>query len=489
MKYVSNPPDAAALMTSARSFGNYDLAGALADLIDNSIKAGATQVALTCLFNDGDPEVRVLDNGHGMSREELVRAMRPASTNPQEERSPDDLGRFGWGLKSASFSQCRRLTVISRQKGVLTGTRWDLDDIDQWRMGILSARELKVVCSEQLHERDGAEIIWTKCDRLSENGTLRQTGFNDLITLARRRIGLIFHRYISGGVRGRPLRVELNGVPIAEYDPFYRKHDATQQLEEETLRVSGARVVIRPYILPHHSKLRSSELERLAGEEGLARNQGFYVYRNHRLIMYGTWFRLLRHGELSQLVRVSIDIPNSLDSIWKITVDKSDAQLPAVLRNRLRQIVEGLKTRSARVHRSKGGRLDSPGTVSVWSRFARKGEIRYYINRDHPLIATLFATVGDDRTGLADAVLRVIEQGFPVSHLSADASQDIEAIHQTEADPFAFRDFLSATLPLLLTEQEGNVEALIKRLKQTEPYCTHWTAVEDFLVREKWIHA
>ncbi len=86
------------------------------------------------------------------------------------------------------------------------------------------------------------------------------------------------------------------------------------------------------------------------------KNEGFYVYRNNRLIIYGTWFRLIKHGELSQIARISIDIPNSLDNIWKITIDKSDAQLPSALRARLRQIVTVLKSRAVKVHRSRGGR-------------------------------------------------------------------------------------------------------------------------------------
>ena len=123
----------------------------------------------------------------------------------------------------------------------------------------------------------------------------------------------------------------------------------------KALAVGGKKIIIRPYVLPHYSKLRATDHDRLAGEEGFLKNQGFYVYRNHRLIIRGTWFRLVKYGELAQLVRISVDIPNSLDELWKITVDKSDAQLPAVLRTRLRQIVDGLRKRSSRVNRSKGG--------------------------------------------------------------------------------------------------------------------------------------
>ena len=137
MRYVKNSPDAASLMATARCFGNYDLPSALADLIDNSIKAQSRNIELSCLYNPGNPQVRVLDDGYGMTAEELQLAMRPASSNPLADRSPDDLGRFGWGLKSASFSQCKRLTVITSKRGILSGAQWDLDDVADWKMGVL----------------------------------------------------------------------------------------------------------------------------------------------------------------------------------------------------------------------------------------------------------------------------------------------------------------------------------------------------------------
>lgn len=489
MKYETNPPDAASLMMSARSFGNYDLPAALADLIDNSIKAGAREIALTCLYRDGDPEIRVRDDGHGLSGQELRDAMRPASSNPLAERSPDDLGRFGWGMKSASFSQCARLTVLSHRAGELTGCVWDLANVDAWRMGVLDDDEIAALASAELIARDGVEIIWSDCDRLSESRTLTQSEFNALIVHAGNRLALVFHRYLGGEVRGKRLTIRLNGRKIEALDPFYRDHDATQQLEPEPLAISGRTIDIQPFILPHYSKLLPNQYDQLGGEEGFLRNQGFYVYRNHRLIISGTWFRLLRHGELSQLVRVRVDLPNALDHVWKITIDKSDAQLPAALRNRLRQLVEGLRRRSSRVYRSRGGRLDRAGTTSVWSRYARGGEIRYAINREHPVIeALLDVEDGDQRTAVSTA-LKVIEQAFPVAAFSQDAVRESDGIQQTLTDPVAFRADLIAALPLLLMQVEGDFTALGKLLRVTEPWCEAWGATETVLREKGWVDA
>ena len=489
VRYVENPPDARSLMTSARSFGNYDLAGALADLIDNSLKARARKVELSCFFNSGSPEVRVADDGHGMSAAELRAAMRPASQNPQEERSLDDLGRFGWGMKSASFSQCTRLTVISTKDGQTSGAVWDLDTLDNWRMGVLSNSEVADLASEPDERKSGTEVIWNGCDRLSENGTMSEVEFNALVAHTKNRLALTFHRYLSGEVRGRKLSMSLNGQPVEPYDPFHSHHNATQALPSEVLAFGGKKIIIRPYVLPHYSKLRATDHDRLAGEEGFLKNQGFYVYRNHRLIIRGTWFRLVKYGELAQLVRVSVDIPNSLDDLWKITVDKSDAQLPAVLRTRLAQIVDGLRKRSARVNRSKGGRVSTGSRIAVWDRYARSGEINYHINRDHPLIATLLETGdGDERANVRTALL-AIEQGFPVEALGRDAASRPDDIHQTEAQADRFRDFLETAVPIVLVQAGGNFKQLERKLRQTEPFCSNWVPVEEYLKHKGWVDA
>lgn len=489
MRFEENPPDAASLMMSARSFGNYDLPGALADLVDNSIKAGARDVWLTCDFAEGLPEIRIRDDGHGMSAKELRRAMRPASANPLAERSPDDLGRFGWGMKSASFSQCTRLTVLTTRDDQTSGCVWDLEDVDGWRMGVLEDDEIEEIASSELLKADGVEVIWSNCDRLSENGSLTVSEFNALIVHARNRLALIFHRYLAGEVRGRKLTIRLNGQKVDPWDPFYRDHEATQELEPENLEIGGKTIDIQPFILPHYSKLKTSQYDRLGGEEGFLRNQGFYVYRNHRLIISGTWFRLVRHGELSQLVRVRVDIPNALDHIWKITIDKSDAQLPAALRARLRQIVEGLRKRSAKVFRSRGGRLDRSHTTSVWSRYARGGEIHYSINREHPIIEALLEAGNDDQQRAAAAAIKVIEQAFPVQAFGQDAAGGLDAIHQTLSDPETFRADLEAALPVLLMQVNGDLAALAALLKMTEPWCEAWETTAAVLQEKGWLGA
>ena len=189
--------------------------------------------------------------------------------------------------------------------------------------------------------------------------------------------------------------------------------------------------------MPHFSKLRGSDSEKLAGKEGYLRNQGFYVYRNYRLIIKGTWFKIIPHGELTKLARVMVDIPNSLDEEWKITVDKSEAQIPAVVRKRLKQLTEKISLGSNKVYTKKGVKLNKSEVVSIWNEVRQKGVTRFKINRDHPFMkALLKESTGVGRYNLNN-VISLVEDGLPVNDIHRALSDHPEQVQQqfTEIDP------------------------------------------------------
>ena len=340
-KIINNPPEAASIMEASRSFGNYDLPSALADLIDNSITANCNTIKITCKWNDGKPSIRIKDDGDGMSPEELIQAMKPASKNPLNDRDPNDMGRFGLGLKTASFSQARSLTVLTRKTDIV-GAKWDLDDINDWKMYLFEGNELEKFSPEFFAETEsGTEVIWGKTDRLTEEGEMNENGFNECIRAAKEELSKTFHRLIKPeSTKLKKIKVSINNLELDPIDPFLLHKSATQKLPTKNFRGKNGNVVLKPYIMPHHDKLTPEEQKQLGGLDGYIKNQGFYVYRNNRLILYGTWFKLFPYGSLSKLVRISVDIPNSLDNEWKITVDKSEVQIPSKWKSQLKELVK-----------------------------------------------------------------------------------------------------------------------------------------------------
>ena len=161
-------PRASALAESLRDMG-YSLRTALADVIDNSIAAGARNIDLLADTHEEIPAIGVLDDGSGMTQYELFEAMRPGSQSPLELRDADDLGRFGLGLKTASFSQCRRLTVLTKKDGVPSCASWDLDTVaarDKWVVEVPDPSGLAGIRWADRLDGDGTLVVWEKLDRL-----------------------------------------------------------------------------------------------------------------------------------------------------------------------------------------------------------------------------------------------------------------------------------------------------------------------------------
>ncbi len=127
-RYLSLAPSPLPLIESLRDIG-YSMETAIADIIDNSITAKATNVWIRFSWNFDNPWIAIIDDGYGMTENVLIEAMRFGSKNPRDDRPEDDLGRFGLGMKTASFSQCRHLTVLSKQNRHLSCCDWNLDKI------------------------------------------------------------------------------------------------------------------------------------------------------------------------------------------------------------------------------------------------------------------------------------------------------------------------------------------------------------------------
>jgi hypothetical protein len=427
MKTSLLPPYAPTLIESTRAIG-YTLEAAIADIVDNSVSASAS-CADIFFFPVGDAYIAILDDGDGMNTAALDTAMRYGSQNPNDQRAANDLGRFGLGLKTASLSQCRTLTVVSKQGNHIEARRWDIDHVIKacdWSLLILdSEEELDAVprIDELRKLKSGTLVVWQNLDRLKVGEIDFSRSMSKKMDDVRNHLSLVFHRYISGEPGLKRMQVRMNNVPVEPADPFLTKRN-TQIMSDEVISIENSKVIVRPYILPHISNLTTDEITVLGGKEGLRKSQGFYVYRNKRLLVWGTWFRMMRQAELSKLARVQVDIPNELDSLWTLDIKKSTAMPPEEVRNNLDSVIERLAEHSKRTWVFRGKKEVHDSIVHVWQRFkGKQGGSYYSINRDHPLVEVFSDAPAQTKRNIEN-LLKAIESGIPLSNLYLDLNSD-----------------------------------------------------------------
>ena len=435
------------LMESLRSMG-YTLETALADVVDNSVAVGARNVSVRFLWANGDPWIAILDDGHGMTQSKLIEAMRFGCSSPIESRSAEDLGRFGLGMKTASISQCRLLTVISRAEGKLSACSWNMDHLakqvsHEWTILVHDKKTLRSfpVISQLIETLEkwgsGTIVCWQNIDGLFPDKAAGRSEprFSELMDRARAHLELVFHRYLAPDPGHPAVHMDFNGSALKAFDPFGPRHPARQELPLERIQINGENVLVQPFVLPHHSKIPRSEYEAFGGEDGYLHSQGFYLYRNRRLIVKGTWFRLIRKEVLNKLIRVRVDIPNNLDALWKIDVKKAEADPPETVLRELKKLIIRIAGTGQRVYTRRASRLQGGPLVSVWKREVFEGKIRYSLNEDHPLLRELLGDVDNERAARARACLRLVSNSFPSDVYFSDAANDSVEFGPPSDDP------------------------------------------------------
>lgn len=432
MQTVEIIPSASALMQSLRGIG-YSPETAVADLIDNSIAAGATSVDVDIDWNDGDPLLAVLDDGRGLDLDGLVTAMCFGGAGPLAERPEADLGRFGLGLKTASLSQCRRMTVVGRRNGQAVALTWDVDEVAarrRWDAIVPDALPHSPL-TDRLEERpSGTLVLWERMDAIGGLSGLDKETFFLRVQDIRAHAAMVFHRFLGGDARR--LAITVNGRPVRPWDPFLRVHSATITMHSERLRHAGAAIVVTPHVLPHRDRFANdAEHEAAGGPGGWGERQGFYVYRGRRLVVAGGWLglggaRAWTREESSRLARLAIDLPLGVDAEWRIDVRKSLARPPGALRTQLTAIGAVCREKAREVFAWRGNRGGKKTATAdddpVWIAHSHGSRLSYHISRAHPAVRAVADRLGGD-ANLLDGLLAFIERSVPVERIWLDVSE------------------------------------------------------------------
>lgn len=430
-QFIDLAPPASALIQSLRSIG-YDLKSAVADIIDNSIAADSTFIDIYIKQNkESNTIVTIMDNGNGMDSKELQRALTLGSHNPLNKRSEEDLGRFGMGLKTASFSQCKQLTVVSKINHTIHAGKWDLDHVtstNRWELLWLDDENIHSLLEslDLSFDNNGTLVIWEECDNIHSENIDSSIKLNLLAEESKKlyeHLGLVFHKFLDKSATS--FEMNLNGRKIIAKDPFatskknkeicsIRPYNNIHLIQDEQVEVKG-------YLLPHPSKLNTEQMFSISPDGDYFNAQGFYIYRANRLIVWGDWFRLLKKTQSNKIARVEVNIPNTLDSVWRLDIKKAKVELPKELRTMLRASIEQMGFKSQRVFH-KRVMHQRPNSTALWIRQLNNENksVQYVIDRKHPLIEEMIDSLTDTDTAKITSLLKIIELLLPTDYISND---------------------------------------------------------------------
>ncbi|MEQ1554009.1 MAG: ATP-binding protein [Ferruginibacter sp.] len=423
-------PNPKSTINSYRSFG-YNLSTAIADIIDNSISSNANEICIEYNWKGEDSFISIFDNGIGMNKEELVLAMTPGSKDPEEERNEKDLGRFGMGLKTASFSQCKRLTCITKKINYSTIKRcWDIDFINkenEWQL--LDYVSDYSFFDKINNQKSGTLVLWQKLDRIvgntdSSNETVKNAFYQEMMNV-KVHLSLVFHKFIES----KRIKLFFQNEEIEPYNPFLLNLNPKPEMG---LPEKFGNVEITYFILPHMSEIGKSEYENSGGSLGWFQEQGFYIYRGDRLLVAGDWLGLEKKRDYSKLARIAVSFSNENDFNWHLDIKKSTANPPIEIRRELSRIAKIAIMKSAKIYNWRGQKTVSENSItnheSLWTdEKTREGIKKYKINREHPIIKSLL----DENSKLTRKALKLLEENVPIELILNNQNED-PSFHELE---------------------------------------------------------
>ena len=480
------PPKAGAMINTFRAFG-YNLQTAIADIIDNSISARANNVWIQYEWDGEKSWVTITDDGDGMDRDGLIEAMTPGSKDPKDDREEHDLGRFGLGLKTSSFSQCKALTVLTRKENhSIIKRHWDLDFVNEtgkWNLLDYLSDNMFLEPLEKLSH--GTSVLWEKQDRLVGNANTHNEAarnvFLEEFEKVEDHLSLVFHRFMER----KKLTIWMNGNKLEPWDPFMKESEGGQLIAQETL--DNNQVVVKCYVLPHISKLNQEERKKAKTDEWY-RLQGFYIYRNSRLLLYGDWLGLFPKNEHFKNARILVDIPNRLDHDWKIDIKKATATPSIAVRKDLVRLGKMTRKSAGAVHRFRGNQIMLDDSITsfdfqpVWKAKKSRDEVRhYYINEEHAVVKSLLEKESISASEFRSA-LKLIGETTPVEAIIQYHSEEPESheLRDNQTEPDSGTIELARMMYSSLKSSGMDRELAIKQIFNIEPFNQYTQLIEYF---------
>lgn len=416
MATIQTQPNAAPVIQALRSIG-YNAQTAIADIADNSVDAKAQYIHIEFEYEMGNGYIKIEDNGTGMTDAEIQQAMTFGSKDPREKRAKEELGRFGMGLKTASFSMGKRLCIITKKDGIISERCWDLDyvsDKNEWLLFTTIPNEIRNKIG-RVEGNSGTIVFIDRLDRFCGFGThkvLKQDSYYSKVKRIHRYLEMVFHVMLEKG-----LLITINGNTLSPWNPFLEGNTRRIEGEEQMIRVNKKLVKITPFVLPHPSTFNQVDYKHAGGVKGWRDQQGFYIYRENRMVSFGDWFGMFPKDVPSELVRIKIEFSNDADDDWKIDVKKSTISVPDEAREDLQSIAKFYRKISQEImlYRTKATRTGEKikGTLNTWELSTDDVNSSYILNRTHPVITEILKIVNSDTRRKLNVYLKLVELGSP----------------------------------------------------------------------------
>lgn len=409
----------------------YSLESSLGDLIDNSVSADADRIEILIDTESLPFTLFLADNGKGMNEDQLKKNMHFPSSSIDNIRDNNDLGRFGLGMKTASFAQTRKFTVISKTQGkdVYSGRTWDVDylkQVNDWRIIVNSTEEIEELISRYkslsngfFNKFDSFEantlVIWQGLYKFEEYlaGSDRQGSIkNQINDVTTEYLALVFHRFMERAKN--PLKIRVNNIIVTPFNPFPIGETDLRLIQSKHKKFQADIITLEGYVLPSRSIEESKNSNNIwtTKSRGLMDMEGLYIYRADRIILFGGWNGIIRKSPRLQLARLKVEVGNKVDNLLHLNVAKSQIVIPYDLRIGFLKYIAELKTEAEREYYNRGIRsISSRKTDTTPQLFSRKISNKgmlLEINNDFPLVAILNNSLNTESQKSFKVLLKII---------------------------------------------------------------------------------
>jgi hypothetical protein len=335
----------------------HSLPSAVADLVDNSLSHGAKEIVITFPNpNAGGRWMCIRDDGTGMTPSGLRDAMK---IGHQRDYDDGDLGKFGYGLKGAAWSQADRLTVVSKAAGSQSTTlTWDKEYLARTRRWALLNDPVASEHASAVEIGDsGTAVLLTQMRPSMEPARGKaDSPYAQELAAIKSHLELVFHRYLEGKARGREkVVIRLNDDILRANNPM--GHPLTKEYDQHRIELTGPApdktpaLYVRAYVTPNEAEFDEYIKDLPPLEQRVERDrhtlngrandaQGLYFYRLDRLIKWGGWEDLFAKDEHTKLIRVAIDFDRLADEQLQVDISKQLVRLPFAITKPLEELIK-----------------------------------------------------------------------------------------------------------------------------------------------------